>query len=106
MIDPYHGWNVSFKPLIWGFVLSIALTLAAYFIVVEHLLTSWVLLVTVVGLGIVQAVVQLVFFLHIGLESKPRWYLIIFLFMVLIIVILVGCTMWIMRNLDYNVMDY
>jgi len=104
MIDPRHGWNVSFKPLIWGFVLSLVLILAAYFIVVEHLLTGWVLLTSAVVLGIIQGLVQLIFFLHLGIESKPRWNLMIFMFMVLIIIIINGGSMWIINNLDYNVM--
>jgi len=102
MIDPCHGWNVSFKPLIWGFIVSLVLTTAAYFIVVEHLLARWVLLAALVGLSAIQALFQLVLFLHLGIESKPRWNLMIFLFMVLIIVILLGGSMWIMYSLNYN----
>ncbi len=104
MIDPCHRWNSSAKPLIWGFVLSLVLIIAAYFIVVEHLLTGWLLIVSIVGLGAVQAVAQLVFFLHLGMETKPRWDLLIFLFMVFIIIVLLGGSMWIMRSLDYNIM--
>lgn len=104
MIDPCHGWNVSFKPVIIGFILSIVLTLLAYFIVVEQFLAGWVLILTVAGVATIQGVVQLVFFLHLGIESKPRWNLMIFLFMILLFVILIGGSMWIMRNLDYNIM--
>ena len=43
-------------------------------------------------------------YLHLGLESKPRWNLMMFLFMVLLIFVLVGGSMWIMYNLNYNVM--
>jgi len=98
------GWNVSFKPVIWGFVISLLLTLAAYFLVVEHLVAGWVLICSVVGLAIVQGVCQLVFYLHLGVESKPRWNLMIFLFMVLIMFVIISGSMWIMRTLDYNLM--
>ncbi|MFZ0565330.1 MAG: hypothetical protein WAM28_04010 [Chlamydiales bacterium] len=106
MINPSHDWNTSFKPLIWGSLISLACLLAAYFIVVEQLLVHWVLLTTVIGLGTVQAIVQIVLFLQIGLESKPRWSIMVFLFMLLIIVVLVSGTLWIMHNLDYNVMGH
>lgn len=104
MIDAHHGWNVSFKPLIIGFIFSLILTLAAYRIVVHYHLSCWVLTFTLIGLGVIQAFVQLVFFLHLGLESKPRWNLMMFFFTVLLIIVLVGGSLWIMHNLNYNVM--
>ena len=62
MIDAHHGWNVSFKPQVIGFLLSIILTLAAYRIVAHYHLMNWILVVTIIGLASVQAFVQLVFF--------------------------------------------
>lgn len=87
-----------------GFIGSIALTVAAYFAVVNHWVTGNELVLTVFGLGILQAIVQLVFFLHLGQEAKPRWNLIHFLFMTMILVILIGGSLWIMYHLDYRVM--
>ncbi|NGX50444.1 MAG: Cytochrome bo(3) ubiquinol oxidase subunit 4 [Chlamydiae bacterium] len=104
MIDAHHGWNVSYKPQVIGFILSIILTLAAYRIVAHYHLSNWILAVTVVGLGSAQALIQLIFFLHLGLETKPRWNVMMFLFLVLVSFILVGGSIWIMYNLNYNVM--
>lgn len=104
MDDPSHKWNISFQPIIWGFVLSLTLVLSSYFIVVQELVTGWSLVVTISLLAVAQAILQIFLFLHIGLESKPRWKLMIFLFLVLVIVILVGGSMWIMQNLNYNLM--
>ena len=36
------------------------------------------LIYTIIGLALIQAIVQLIFFLHVGQEAKPRWELIIF----------------------------
>ena len=104
MIDLHHGWNVSFKPQFLGFVLSIILTVAAYRIVTHHHLTGSTLVLTLVGIGILQAAVQLIFFLHLGLETKPHWNMITFVFTVLVIIIVVGGSVWIMNNLNYNLM--
>ncbi len=104
MIDPRSGWNVSFKPQFLGFVFSLILTLASYRIVVDYHLTNGVLIGTLFSLAIVQALIQLAFFLHLGVESKPRWNLITFLFMVLVIVVVIGGSIWIMYNLNYNLM--
>ncbi|HEV3270305.1 MAG TPA: cytochrome o ubiquinol oxidase subunit IV [Candidatus Rhabdochlamydia sp.] len=87
-----------------GFLLSILLTLAAYFMVVEHIFNSRALICTIIGLGIIQMFIQLLFFLHLGQESKPYWNSQLFLFMLTILLILVLGSLWIMENLRYNVM--
>lgn len=94
----------SLKSYVVGFVLSIVLTLVSYYLVIEHLVTGWLLDVSVAILAIAQAAVQLILFLNLLRESKPRWNLIIFLFMLLIVVIVVAGSIWIMNNLTYNSM--
>lgn len=103
-MDRLQGWNVSLKPLVLGLVFSLILILAAYRIVTYYHLTSQILIYTVFFLGIIQALIQLVFFLHLGLESKPHWFLITFSFTVLVLLIVVGGSIWIMNNLNYNLM--
>ncbi len=90
------------KTYLIGFVMSIVLTLLAYFLTTEKLMTGWALTLTISTLAFIQVIVQLLFFLHMGEESSPRWNLISFLFMVLVILILVIGTLWIMYNLDYR----
>ncbi len=104
MIDREHGWNVSFKPVSIGFVFSLLLTVGTYLFVLRHHLSGTALTLSILGLALLQALVQFFFFLHVGMESKPRWTLIAFLFMILIMVVVVGGSMWIMSNLDYNTM--
>ncbi|PWU15944.1 MAG: cytochrome o ubiquinol oxidase subunit IV [Chlamydiae bacterium] len=94
----------AFTSYLVGFLLSILLTLAAYFIVVEHVFSSRILVPTIIGLGIVQMLIQLLFFLHLGQEPKPYWNCQLFLFMLTILIILVIGSLWIMQNLKYNVM--
>ena len=104
MIDTHHGWNASTKPLFLGFIFSIISILAVYRTVTHmHLKHDW-LVFTVVGVGCLQVILQLIFFFHLGLESKPRWNLIMLLFTVFLIVVIVLGTLWIMYNLDYNLM--
>jgi cytochrome o ubiquinol oxidase operon protein cyoD len=85
-----------------GFILSIALTLGAYLAVVNHMYMAATLVMIIIGLALVQFAVQLIFFLHLGTESKPRWRLMVFWLMVSIVVILVGGSIWIMNNLNYH----
>lgn len=104
MIDASHKWNTSLKPLIWGFILSLVFTCITYYIAIGHGLSTGGLLAFVLLMATFQSIIQFAFFLHIFIESKPRWNLMVFLFMLLIIVVLVGGSIWIMNNLDYNVM--
>jgi len=97
-----HGTILSY---IAGFVLSVALTLAAYFTFTNRTLTDPLLVSVIVGLAIAQLLVQLIFFLHLGKESRPRWNLVAFMFMLMVLVIIVFGSLWIMNNLDYNMMS-
>jgi cytochrome o ubiquinol oxidase operon protein cyoD len=87
-----------------GFVSSIILTLVAYILVVNHVLSGIGLVAVIVGLAIIQLFVQLFFFLHLGDEAKPRWNLMALLFAAMVVVIVVFGSLWIMNNLNYNMM--
>ncbi len=104
MIDEHHGWNLSFKPLWIGFIISLVLVFAAYRIVAQYHLKHELLVISIVVIGCALALIQLVFFLHLGLEERPRWNLIMFIFGVVLMFILIGGTLWIMSNLNYNAM--
>jgi cytochrome o ubiquinol oxidase subunit IV len=102
----HHGANHgTLRSYVMGFVLSIALTIIPYAIVSGYAFSRGVIVAAIVGLGVAQLLVQLVFFLHLGRESKPRWNLIVFFFMLLVVVIILGGTLWIMSNLNYNTMS-
>ncbi len=88
-----------------GFILSLLLTLEAYILVAYHILSDQLLIVAVTTAAVVQLVVQLVFFLHLGSESKPRWKVLAFLFALMVLLIVVFGSLWIMNNLNYHIMS-
>ena len=88
-----------------GFILSLILTVIAYMAVTQHSLPGGALVAAIIGLAIAQVLVQLFFFLHLGQETMPRWKLAVLLFMLLILGILVFGSLWIMQNLNYNMMS-
>ena len=85
-----------------GYILSLGLTLAAYLLVTHPSYSNHVIIASIVALALVQFFVQLLCFLHLGAETKPRWKLLVFGFMVMTICILVFGSIWIMDNLNYN----
>lgn len=94
-----HG---SVKSYVSGFVISVILTIMAFLIVSNELASGSALLSMILGLAVIQLFVQAIFFLHLGKESKPRWNLQLFVFMVATVIIIVGGSLWIMANLDYH----
>lgn len=86
-----------------GFAIAIALTLAAYIAVTSSWFSQLGAIVVISILAAVQLVVQLVFFLHLG-RDKVKWKTAAFYTMFIILVLIVGGSLWIMYNLDYNMM--
>lgn len=95
----------SLKSYVTGFLLSLLLTFVAYWLVVEQDISGGSLVAAILVLAVLQLLVQLVFFLHLGRESRPRWNLLAFLFAGLVVLIIVVGSIWIMNNLNYNMMS-
>jgi len=95
----------SIRAYALGFVLSLALTVAAYLIVVNKISEGVTLLGLLALLGLTQAVVQLFFFLHLDQGKGSRLKIAAFLSMLIVLVIVVGGSLWIMHHLDYNMMN-
>ncbi len=102
MQKPTHG---NIKTYSIGFVLSIVLTIISFAFVTNKMMAGTSLILALLGFACLQLFVQLFFFLHLGQEEKPRWNLMLFLFTMLILLIIVLGSLWIMYNLDYNMMS-
>lgn len=87
-----------------GFVLSLLFTFIPYVLVTQGLVSGAALALLLVGFALAQLLVQLKFFIHLGHENGPRWNAVAFLFMVLVVGIVVVGSLWIMHNLNYNMM--
>ena len=94
---------IRYQSYVIGFVLSVATTLLAYFVVVNKLFTPAILVYVVLTIAVAQLIIQVIYFLHIGRGSK--WKLRTFLFTLLVVGIVVVGSVWIMENLNYNMMD-
>lgn len=87
-----------------GFVLSALLTLIAFWLVGGHILSGSPALFAIFGLALLQFCVQVLCFLHLSDEPRPRHKMMAFLFMILVVIILGGGSLWIMNNLNYHMM--
>src|SRR4051812_21790416 len=93
------------KNYLLGFLLALLLSLAAWLLVHKHVASHhlfWTdkgLVITIISLALVQLFVQLTFFLHLFSEKKPRWNLTVLSFALIVVLILVGGSLWIIYNL-------
>jgi len=100
--------QTSFGLYLSGFIGSLVLTLVAYALVKIHVdslhetFSHPFLIVSVITLALVQFLVQLYCFLHLGRENRPRWKLLVLLGMISVVLILVLGSLWIMYNLNYR----
>lgn len=86
-----------------GAIICTMLTTGIYIVTVNGIFDSALGIAIVVLLSaLIQLVVQLYFFLHVTEGKKPRWQLHSFWFAAAMIVIVVVGSIWIMKNLDYN----
>lgn len=96
------------KTYVIGFILSILLTLASYIVTLIHVnsyhetIPHEVLIPTILVFAITQLIVQLVYFLHLWQEAKPRWNLLFFISTIGVILLVVVGSIWIMQHLNHN----
>lgn len=98
-------WHGTLKAYVIGFISSLLLTLISFSLVITRPFANHFIVYAIIGLAIIQAIVQLLFFLHLGQEAKPRWETFGFCFMVLVLAIVVVGSLWIMHDLNTRVMS-
>jgi cytochrome o ubiquinol oxidase operon protein cyoD len=96
-----HG---SVKSYVVGFALSVLLTAIPFGLVMFHVAPANLVVPLCIGLGIVQIVVHLVYFLHMNGSSSQSWNMAAFLFTLVVVSILVVGSLWVMYHLNANMM--
>jgi len=107
--DTDQNHSASKSGYIVGYILALVITLTAYMLVEAHNnsgheFSRVFVFVSIACLAFIQFIVQLLFFLHLGRETKPRWKILVFFGMLTVVIILVAGSLWIMHNLNYRMM--
>lgn len=97
-----HG---SVKSYVIGFVLAVILTVIPFKLVMGGTLEASTTLAVILGLAVVQIVVHLIYFLHLDSSSEQRWNVMALAFTALILLIVVAGSLWIMHNMNANMID-
>lgn len=94
-----HG---SMATYVVGFILSLIFSLIPYFLVVNKTLSGTALVATILGFGVIQMIIQIFFFLHLGRGPKPLYNVVFFVATVCMILVVVVASVFIMDHLHYN----
>ena len=97
--DSHDAGHGSVKSYAIGFILSVILTVIPFGLVMypslPKAMTLWIVLI----FAVVQVLVHLVYFLHLDRSQAQRNNVIAFVFAALVIVLLVGLSLWIMFSI-------
>lgn len=94
----------TLKPYLTGFVLAVVLTAIPFGVVATRALPFTTTFGVIVVAAIVQILVHLRYFLHLSFSRSNEWFLLSIVFTFLIIALMVGGTIWIMWDLNAEMM--
>ena len=103
--DHHEAGHGSHRSYLTGFVLSVVLTAIPFWLVMSHVITtSLFAALTVMGIGFVQIVVHMVYFLHMNTNSEGGWTMMALIFTIVVVVITLSGSIWVMYHLNSNMM--
>ncbi|POZ61410.1 cytochrome o ubiquinol oxidase subunit IV [Chromobacterium alticapitis] len=95
-----HENHGSVKSYVVGFMLSVILTAIPFWMVMGGAFTKQATLIGIFALAVVQIVVHLKYFLHLDFSKEGKLNSFSFLFTGMVIVLLVGLSIWIIYTAD------
>jgi cytochrome o ubiquinol oxidase subunit IV len=86
----------SIKAYVIGFVLSLVLTIIPLVLVLEHMLSKSLLVISILLAAVLQFVIQLFFFMHIRDGEGPKYNVAALILGIVFVVTIVAGAIWIM----------
>jgi cytochrome o ubiquinol oxidase subunit IV len=102
-----HGGGIGIRVLgyVVGLGLALLLTATSFFVAGTNLVWQPSIPVAIIVLAIAQMGVHIVFFLHITTGPDNTNNVMALFFGILIVVLVIGGSLWIMDNLNHNMMS-
>jgi len=102
-MNQQESYNTAVKRYIIGGLGSVFFILLTYMMVTREWFANPMSIAFFVLLfAFMQLILQLVTFLHVQTETKPRWKSIGFVSSTIMILVVVGGSIWVMYNLNYR----
>ena len=100
-----HDSHGSYRSYVIGFVLSVLLTAVPFWVVLGDFdVNVGLALAIIFGLGAIQIVVHVVYFLHVTVRAEDGWQFMSMLFTAMLVVICMVGSVWVMLHLHENMM--
>ncbi|WP_339109148.1 cytochrome o ubiquinol oxidase subunit IV [Thioclava sp. GXIMD4216] len=97
-----HG---TMGQLMIGFVLAVILSIIPFYLVMADVEMSRTTIIGIImGLGAVQIIVHLVYFLHVNRSVEEGWTLAASVLAIIILCIVLAGSLWVMHNMNENMM--
>lgn len=101
----YGTGRKTITSYMWGLGLSLLFTGLAFAVTTHSIFTNTAAIyISLAVLAFSQFVAQVVCFLRMNATPGGRWNLFPFLFTIIVAAVLIGGSIWIMVNLNYNMM--
>jgi cytochrome o ubiquinol oxidase operon protein cyoD len=104
MTKPARNTDTKFHAYMVGFVMAVILTAIPFIMVGFKLASASTTLIVISVLALIQVVVHLHYFLHLDFKDTPRENLVTLAFTAVLIVIMIGGSLWIMFDLHARMM--
>lgn len=93
------------KTYVIGYIAAIILTLLSFSLVLFSQLDRFWIITGILALGFIQIIVHLLCFLHMYKKSEQYWNWWALFYTIMILCILVGASIWIMYQLNLNMVN-
>ena len=101
----YGTGSKKFSVYLIGIVLCVVLTLVPFYLVMNAVLPRATTMLAIYAFAIFQFFVQVTCFLRLNAKTEQaRTNVVAFLFTFIILVVVIGGSLWIMWNLNYRMM--
>ena len=100
-----HDSAAAYRGYFKGFLFSVILTVIPFWAVMSGQIEDVVVTIAIiVGLGAVQVLVHVFYFLHVTVQAEDGWQAMSIIFTVILLVIILAGSIWVMVHLHENMM--
>lgn len=103
-----HGGGAAHGTLgsyLTGFGLAVVLTAIPFWLVMNHVFAdNRMTVVAIMGLGAIQIIVHMIYFLHMNTRSEGGWTILALIFTAVLLFITLTGSLWVMYHLNVNMM--
>ena len=97
--------HFTLKGYLGGFGVAAVLTVIPFWLVMTHAISNTaVAAAVVVALAVAQILVHTFAFLHVNARAQGGWTLVAYVFTGVLVLIIIGGSLWIMDHLNLNMM--